>query len=238
MTGASSGIGRATAVALARAGLKLALAARRGERLDALGRELAQGGAAVAAFPTDLRQPPAVLALFEAIRARWSGVDVLVSSAGLGLDAPLAEGKVEDWQELLALNVLAAALCMREAVRDMEARGGGCIVNVSSLTAHIVMRNSAFYSATKHALRALTEGLQKELGARGSPVRVGMVSPGGVTTEFRELAARGRVGTTLRVPAYTPLAAEDIADLVCFMLSRPPRVQIDDVILRGVGQMF
>src|SRR5690606_13402210 len=139
------------------------------------------------ARPTDLRDERAIDALFSAVRERFGGVDVLVNNAGLGRAAPPTSGATEHWREMLELNVLAPCICTREAIRDMRARGAdGHVIHVSSMAAHRVPAGSGVYSATKFAVRSLTEGLRQELRELKSGIRVTAISPGFVETEFAE----------------------------------------------------
>lgn len=237
VTGASSGIGRAVARRLAASGLRVALCARREERLRELARELEDTGAEVLVRGADLRQGEAILGLFGALRERWGGVDVLVNNAGLGRAASLIGGDTEDWREMLEVNVLALCVCTREAVRDMRERGDdGHVIHVSSMAAHRVPPGSGVYAATKHAVRALTEGLRQELRHAGSRIRVSAVSPGYVETEFHGVyfrdAERGRESYS-HFPVLQP---EDVADAVAFLLSRPAHVQVHDILVRPTEQ--
>ncbi|MEQ8454024.1 MAG: SDR family NAD(P)-dependent oxidoreductase [Sandaracinaceae bacterium] len=234
VTGASSGIGAATARRLSADGMRVALAARREDRLDALAADLP--GEALA-HAVDLRDTASIDGLFDAIRARWGGVDVLVNNAGLGRDAPLTSGDTEAWREMLEVNVLALAVCTREAVKDMRARGDrGHVVHVSSMAAHRVPPGSGVYSATKYAVRSLTEGLRKELRELKSAIRVTAISPGFVETEFAaayhgsEDAARETYG---RYPVLQP---DDIADAVAWAVGAPPHMQVHDVLIRPTEQ--
>lgn len=236
VTGASSGIGEATARALAHAGIKVAIAARNAEKLEQMREELGGVGAEVLAVPTDLQREPEIQTLFETIRAQWGGLDILINNAGLGLRGSMAQGSNEDWRELLEVNVLAASICMREAMHDMEDRDEAHIINISSVGAHLLLPESAMYSASKHALRALTEGTRIELAAKKSRIRIGMISPGMVVSDFRRRSTKGRQDSRTLQLDFTPLESEDIADLVCFMLATPQRVQIHDMIVRGTGQ--
>jgi NADP-dependent 3-hydroxy acid dehydrogenase YdfG len=160
VTGASSGIGRAIALKLAQEGYRLALGARRLERLEELATELQALGAEVLIQAVDLRQEADILAFFQAIRQRWGGVDVLINNAGLGHKQSLLDGDTEAWRDMLEVNVLALCICTREATRDMRQRGGkGHVVHISSMSGHRVPGGSGVYSATKFAVRSLTEGL-------------------------------------------------------------------------------
>ena len=237
VTGASSGIGRATARRLAQAGMKLVLAARRRDALEDLAEELRSAGGEALVVPTDLRDVDAIGALFETTRAHLGGVDVLINNAGLGRYAPLTSGSTEAWREMLEVNVLALCVCTREAVADMRRRGDkGHVVHVSSMAAHRVPPNSGVYSATKFAVRSLTEGLRQELRELGSDIRVSAVSPGFVRTEFAEVFWGDPARAAQTYDAYDVLEPEDVADTVVHVLGAPPHVQIHDVLMRPTQQ--
>jgi NADP-dependent 3-hydroxy acid dehydrogenase YdfG len=238
VTGASSGIGAATARALAAAGMRLTIAARREDRLTALARDLGAAGAEVAVARTDLRDESAILRLFATARDRFGGVDVLVNNAGLGLAAPIAGGATDSWRTMLEVNVLALCIASREAIADMERRGvGGHVVHVSSMAGHRVPGvESAVYSATKFAVRALTEGMRQELRARRSAIRVSAVSPGYVDTEFAAVFAGSAEAARDRTPTIKTLEPTDVADAVLWVLERPAHVQVHDVLVRPTEQ--
>jgi NADP-dependent 3-hydroxy acid dehydrogenase YdfG len=237
VTGASSGIGRATAARLARGGMRVALAARRAERLEALARELREGGAEVLVHPTDLRDERSIEELFAAVRKCFGGVDVLINNAGLGHASPLTSGETEHWREMLEVNVLALCICTREAVRDMRARGDdGHVIHVSSMAAHRVPPGSGVYSATKFAVRSLTEGLRQELRELGSDVRVSAVSPGFVETEFAAVFHRSEEVARQVYGQHEVLTDDDVAEMVAWVLGAPPHVQVHDVLVRPTPQ--
>jgi NADP-dependent 3-hydroxy acid dehydrogenase YdfG len=237
VTGASSGIGREVALALLADGLRVAICARRRERLDELVAASAAPAERVLALAVDLRQEEQIQALFSAIRQRWGGVDVLVNNAGLGHREPLRSGESERWREMLEVNVLALCICTREALRDMEARGvAGHVIHISSMAGHRVPPGSGVYSATKFAVRSLTEGLRQELREVGSPVRVTAISPGFVETEF---AARYHDSEERAREIYSRLKvleARDVAEAVRYVLAQPPHVQIHDLLMRPTDQ--
>jgi 17beta-estradiol 17-dehydrogenase / 3beta-hydroxysteroid 3-dehydrogenase len=239
VTGASSGIGRAIAEMLALEGLHVVVCARRRDRLDALAQSLRARAprSRVLVQECDVRDEAQIVRAFEAARRELGGIDVLVNNAGLGRAAPLASGRTEDWREMLEVNVLALCIFTREAVRDMRDRGdAGHVFHISSMSAYRVPGRGGMYSATKFAVRSLTEGLRQELRAAGSRVRVTAISPGFVETEFAEVfhgdpeAARETYGH------YPCLQPGDIAAAVRHALLAPPHVQVHDILLRPTEQ--
>jgi NADP-dependent 3-hydroxy acid dehydrogenase YdfG len=239
VTGASSGIGEAIAEMLADQGAHLVLLARREDRLAALaGRIAARApGVEVLVRGCDLRHEAGIMDAFTAARERFGGVDLLVNNAGLGRDAPLCSGATEDWREMLEVNVLALCICTREAVSDMRRRGDrGHVVHVSSMAAHRVPRGSGVYSATKFAVRSLTEGLRLELRAAGSAIRVSAVSPGFVETEFAEVFHRDPAAGPRTYGQFPVLRPGDVAEAVRHVLTAPPHVQVHDLLVRPTWQ--
>ena len=233
VTGASAGIGPAVARQLWQLGMHVCLLARRQERLDALAAEL---GERATVYGCDIRDEARLLEVFADVRQRHGGVDVLVNNAGLGHAAPLMSGETEQWREMLEVNVLALCVATREAVKDMTRSGGGHVIHLSSMAAHRVPAGSGVYSATKYAVRALTEGLRQELRAAGSPIRVTSISPGFVETEFAahfhksEDAAREAYG---RFPVLQP---DDIASAVRYVLEAPEHMAVHDMLIRPTQQ--
>ena len=238
VTGASSGIGAETARALAAAGAGIVLAARRAERLEALAAELGNAGATVVVQATDMRREDQVLRLFAVARERLGGVDVLVNNAGLGRAAPLSSAPTELWREMLEVNVLGLCIATREAIRDMESRGvAGHVVHVSSMAGHrIPGPDGGVYAATKFAVRALTEALRQELRACQSPIRVTSVSPGHVFTEFADVF-RGRPGAQEEISRrFKILEPRDVADAIVWAVTRPPHMEVHDLLIRPTEQ--
>ncbi len=235
VTGASSGIGQETARALAAAGAAVTLAARRADRLERLAAEI---GGRVAVQPTDMRREEQILRLFAVARERFGGVDILVNNAGLGRAAPLGSGATELRREMLEVNVLGLAIATREAIQDMERRGvAGHVVHVASMAAHRVpSADSGMYAATKFAVRALTEALRQELRARKSPIRVSAVSPGHVFTEFADVFS-GTPGAQAAIDARAKiLEPRDVAGAVLWIVTRPPHMQVHDLLVRPTTQ--
>ena len=237
VTGASSGIGWAVALALGRAGMRVAVTGRRKERLDELVDLLNESEAEGLAVPADFSREEDIAKVFEQIRSKWGGIRVLINNAGLGYQEERTRTSSKALREMVEVNVLALTLCMQEAVKDMEAVGLGQIINISSMAGHRVPHGGqvAMYSATKHAVKALTEAMWGELAAKGSPIKIGAISPGMVETEFHAKAFDDAAKAKQRYAETKALHADDIADVVCFLLSTPAHVQINDITLRPIG---
>jgi NADP-dependent 3-hydroxy acid dehydrogenase YdfG len=237
VTGASSGIGAAIARRLAADSARIAICARRGDRLQELADSLRADGADVLIQSADLRQEADILAVFGAIRQKWGGVDILINNAGLGKKSPLMTGDTEAWREMLEVNVLALCICTREAIQDMQSRGDrGHIVHISSLSGHRVPSISGLYSGTKFAVRSLTEGLRQELRSAGSKIRVSSISPGYVQTEFAEKYHQSTEKAAETYDRFPVLQPTDIAEAVYYILSQPEYVQVHDILLRPTEQ--
>jgi len=237
ITGASSGIGAACARAFAREGARLLLAARRRERLELLAAEAAGLGAPdVLPLALDVRVAEDVEAALGSLPGPWQDVEILVNNAGLsrGLD-PLHEGRRDDWEEMIDTNVKGLLWIDRVVVPGMVRRGKGTVVHIGSIAGQQVYPGGNVYCATKHAVRALSDGLRIDL--LGSGVRVISVDPGLVHTEFSEVRFRGdseRAEAVYR--GITALSSEDVADVVLFAVTRPPHVCLARVLLLPTDQ--
>jgi NADP-dependent 3-hydroxy acid dehydrogenase YdfG len=237
VTGASSGIGQAIARRLCAEGMKVVGCARRAERLEALRAELEGAEGELLPVTADLRDEAQILSMFTTARERFGGVDVLVNNAGLGTLAPLMSGATERWREMLEVNVLALCICTREGVSDMRSRGNsGHIIHISSMSGHRVPTASGVYSATKFAVRSLTESLRQELRAEGSQIRVTAISPGFVETEFAAIWNQRPEAAAETYGRYPVIQADELADMVVYALSRPAHVQIHDLLVRPTDQ--
>jgi serine 3-dehydrogenase len=237
VTGASAGIGAACARAFAGAGARLLLAARRAERLEALAAELRDAhGTESRLLELDVRDAEAVASTLGALAPEWAEVDVLVNNAGLGRGLAKAhEGSPADWDEMVDTNVKGLLYVTRAVVPGMVARGRGHVVNIGSVAGHEVYPGGAVYCATKHAVGAITKGLRMDL--LGTGVRVSTVDPGMVETEFSLVRFQGDQERADRVYAgMTPLVADDIADAVLWCATRPPHVNIDEIIVKPTDQ--
>ena len=231
VTGASSGIGEATARLLAKEGCNVVLAARREDRLNTLAAELGEGALAA---PADVTDPAACAALVARTVERFGSLDVLVNNAGLGLYGSIPEGDPEDWRKMFDVNVLGVLYTTRAAVRQMLRQGSGDIVFVSSLAGRRVPRaDGTVYAATKHAVNAIAEGLRMDVHEKG--IRVINVEPGLVRTEFPE-SSHPSAKEYYAEKEYTPLEAEDVATAVVYALDQPPRVSVNEILVRSTEQ--
>jgi NADP-dependent 3-hydroxy acid dehydrogenase YdfG len=237
ITGASAGIGAATALAFAAEGARLLLAARRIEKLKAVAAAVAERGAeAVHSIRLDVRDRDAVQQAIEGLPADWQAIDVLVNNAGLsrGLEK-LHEGKIDDWEEMIDTNVKGLLYVSRAVVPGMVARGHGHIVNLGSTAGEMTYPGGAVYCATKAAERAINDGLRQDL--LGTPLRVTTVDPGMVETEFSIVRFHGDTGRAADFyKGLQPLTPEDVADAILWAVSRPANVNIARVLLTPVQQ--
>jgi 3-hydroxy acid dehydrogenase/malonic semialdehyde reductase len=237
ITGASSGIGEATARAFAAEGTRLLLAARRKERLDALAPELLKAGAAeVHSIQLDVRNREAVESAIAELPVAWQAIDILVNNAGLsrGLNK-LQEGDPEDWDEMIDTNVKGLLYVTRAVVPGMIERGLGHVVNLGSTAGEITYPKGAVYCASKAAERAINDGLRQDV--LGTAIRVTSVDPGMVETAFSEVRFRGDAARAAKVyEGVTPLTAADVADSILWAVTRPAHVNIARISLTTIDQ--
>jgi NADP-dependent 3-hydroxy acid dehydrogenase YdfG len=227
VTGASSGIGEATARALAKAGFEVVAAARRVERCEKLAAEI--GGRAV---KLDVTDPDSVAALAEAV----PDAAVLINNAGgaLGLE-PLAEADEEKWRTMYESNVMGVMRVTKALLPALERSGDGFVVVVGSVAGVEVYPGGAGYTAAKHAARAVAETLRIEL--LGKPIRVSEVAPGMVETEFSVVRFGGDEGRAAQVyEGLRPLSGDDVADMIAYVVTRPPHVDVDYVSIKPTDQ--
>jgi 3-hydroxy acid dehydrogenase / malonic semialdehyde reductase len=237
VTGASSGIGLACARAFAAAGARLILAARRLERVASLADELTRAhGTESHVVALDVRDGGVVAHVLGDLAGEWSKVDVVVNNAGLarGFDV-IHEGSPTDWDEMIDTNLKGLLYVTRAVLPGMVERGRGHVVNIGSTAGHDVYPRGNVYCATKHAVNALTQGMRMDL--LGTGVRVSTVDPGMVETEFSLVRFHGDAERADRVyQGLQPLTAGDVADAVLWCATRPPHVNIDEIILKPTAQ--
>ena len=230
ITGASSGIGAATAIALGRQGYRIVAGARRLERLERV------AGEEGLALRLDVTDEGSVNDFVRQVGKRFGRIDVLVNNAGgaLGLN-PVAEAVDEEWIGMWKTNVLGLMWMTRACLPLIRRAKHGHIVNIGSIAGFETYRGGAGYTAAKHAVRAITKTLRLELN--GEPIRITEVAPGLVETEFSVVRFHGdRKAAKAVYEGIKPLSAEDVADCVVFAVTRPPHVDIDEIVVRPVAQ--
>lgn len=231
VTGASSGIGEATARALAGAGFRLVVGARRVDRLEALA-----GAIGAVALPLDVREQESIDRFVHEVGARFGSISVLVNNAGLaaGLE-PVSEGDDANWRAMLDTNVLGLLRMTRACLPLLRKAERAHIVNLGSVAGFEVYAGGAGYTASKHAARAISRTLRIELN--GEPIRITEIDPGMVETEFSLVRFKGNAERAAAVyQGVQPLTGADVADAIGWAVTRPPHVNVDELVLRPVQQ--
>jgi len=236
VTGASSGIGEATALACAGAGAAVALGARRGDRIEALAQRIIEDGGRALAVPTDVGDEPQARAFIERAQGELGRLDVLVNNAGVMLLGPILNAPTEEWRRMIQANVFGVLYCSHAALPLMAAQGSGHIVNVSSVAGRVARAGSGVYNLTKFGVGAFSESLRQEAVPLG--VRVTLVEPGAVATE---LPGHNRPEVleqmAKRFQGVTPLSAEDIATAVLYAIGQPANVSVNELLIRPSAQV-
>lgn len=235
VTGATSGIGKATAIALARLGYDIIATGRRQDRLSALSGELPHG-TRLLTLQFDVRDKEAVFEKLGKLPQEWKNIEVLINNAGNahGFD-PIQSGSVDDWDAMMDVNVKGLLYVSKAIIPGMTERNQGTIVNIGSIAGKEVYLNGNVYCASKHAVDALTKGMRMDLNPFG--IRVIGVHPGLVETEFSLVRFKGDADRSASVyKGFEPLTAEDIADTIAFAVSRPPHVVLADIVILPTAQ--
>jgi clavulanate-9-aldehyde reducatase len=237
ITGASSGIGEATALACVEAGAKVALAARRTDRIEELAQRIRDGGGEAVAIATDVADEASARAFVEGAREQLGGLHGLVNNAGVMLLGPVEGADMDQWRTMVDVNCLGLLYCTHAALPIMREEGAGHIVNVSSVAGRVASLGSAVYNLTKWGVVGFSEGLRQE--ALHANVRVTIIEPGFVETELQG----HNEGNPIVMEAIDkmreqmdPLQASDIADAIAYALTRPQHVAINEVLIRPTKQ--
>jgi NADP-dependent 3-hydroxy acid dehydrogenase YdfG len=236
VTGASSGIGEATALACAEAGAAVALAARRIDRIEALAHRIQQDGGRALAIETDVSDPDQAKAFVEEANAELGRLDVLVNNAGVMLLGPIVDAPLDEWRRMIDANVYGVLYCTHAALPIMLAQGSGHVVNVSSVAGRVARLGSGVYNLTKWGVGAFSESLRQEVTERN--IRVTLIEPGAVATELaghnrpevQEVIAQNFKGVDR-------LEASDIADAILYTIAVPANVSLNEVLIRPTGQV-
>ncbi len=236
VTGATSGIGRATALMLARNGYDLIITGRRIERLNELTKELEAYGVKVFCMNFDIRKNDDTDMAFAQLPEMWHDIDLLVNNAGLAAGAAgIEDGKWHHWEQMIDTNIKGLLYFSRKVIPFMVARKKGHIINLSSVAASQVYAGGNVYCATKHAVDAITKGMRVDLLKYG--IKVSSVSPGMVETEFSIVRYDGDKEKADKVyDGVVPLSADDVASTIEFIVTRPPHVNINDILLMPTQQ--
>lgn len=224
VTGASSGIGRAIALTLARQGVKLALVGRSAQKLEQV---VNKAGSDTLALPTDLTEAASVKQVVDATIQRFGRIDMLLPNAGLYIPGEVAEGDPDAWDELISINVNAVFRLARAVLPGMIAQGGGQVIVTSSVAGHQALHWEPIYSASKHAIQAFVHCLRRQTMKHN--IRVGSVAPGIVLNELWGYSDPAAVDA--KVEAREGLRSEDVADAVLYMLTQPANVTIRDLVI-------
>jgi len=236
VTGASSGIGEATALALARAGARVAIAARRRDRLDGVAGRIADIRAESLVLEADVARPEEAESIVSRTVERWGQLDILVNNAGLMLLSPIDRARVEDWRRMLDLNVLGLMVTTRAALPQMRRQKDGHVVNISSTAGRVANPDASVYAATKFGVGAFSEALRREVYKDN--IRVTVIEPGAVATELRDHVpdpdTRERIDTWAR--SMRQLQSEDVAAAILYAVSQPPHVNVNEILLRPTDQ--
>jgi 3-hydroxy acid dehydrogenase / malonic semialdehyde reductase len=235
ITGATSGIGRATAKLFAKNGVRLILCGRRQDRLDSLALEL-QKQTEVLLLNFDVRNKIRVFELLEHLPGAFSKIDILINNAGNahGMDT-FQEGSVDDWDAMLDINIKGLLYVSKAILPKMIERKSGHIINIGSTAGKEVYPKGNVYCASKHAVDAINQGMRLDLNGKG--IKVGAINPGMVETEFSKVRFKADTERAEKVyQGFTPLQPEDIADIIWFAVTRPPHVNIADLTVMCLDQ--
>lgn len=236
ITGASSGIGQACARLFAASGARIILSARRTERLTELAQDLTQQyGERFYPLTLDVRNKSQVTEQLSTLPKEWRAIDVLINNAGLALDTlPVQRGIEDHWDTMIDTNIKGLLYVSRAIIPGMLERGMGHVINVGSIAGHECYPNGNVYSATKHAVRAISKSMRLDM--LGSPIRVTEIAPGAVETEFSEVRWSDKQKAKDFYQDFQPLTAEDVADSILYCLTRPVHMTIEQMVLMPTVQ--
>ena len=236
ITGGSSGLGEAAARHLSALGATIVIGARRRERIEALQSEFAAQGRPALALATDVTRRDEVQRLVDAAVAQFGRVDVMVNNAGLMPNSPLDRLRVDDWDRMIDVNLKGVLYGIAAVLPLMQRQKSGHIVNVSSVAGHKVRAGGAVYAATKHAVRALSEGLRLEVKSYG--IRTTVISPGAVSSELTETISDPDVAARTRQVYELAIPASSFARAIAYAIEQPDDVDINEILFRPTAQEF
>ncbi len=239
ITGASSGIGEATAKVLAEQGNKIVLAARREDRLQTLAKKISDAGGKAAAFVCDVSKMSEVLSLADFAVKTYGRIDVWVNNAGLMPLSELAKGKTDEWEKMIDVNLKGTLYGIHAALPVMRKQKSGQIINIGSVSSHIPTPAGGVYAATKFGVRALSESLRQEEAAAKSNIRVTLIAPGAVDTELvKHVSDQEQRAAMDDFYAATAIPAKSVADSIAFAVNIPEYTAINEILLRPTAQVL
>lgn len=236
VTGASSGIGEVTALALAAEGARVAAVARRADRLEALTKRIAEGGGEAIAIAADIADESQVREIVNKTNAQWGRVDILVNNAGVMLLGLIDGADTEDWRRMVNINVLGLMYATHAVLPIMKQQGEGHIVNLSSVAGRTARAGAGVYNVTKWGVVAFSEALRQEVYK--DKIRVTIIEPGAVATELTQHITDSNAKQQIEafVQSMTPLEGEDIAAAIVYAVTQPPRVNVNEILIRPTEQ--
>jgi NADP-dependent 3-hydroxy acid dehydrogenase YdfG len=236
ITGASSGIGYATSLTLSKAGIRVAVGARRTERLQELEKQIIKNNGEILVQKTDVTRKSDCDSLVNTIVEKWGKVDILINNAGLMPLSYFKNGKVEEWEQMIDVNIKGVLYCTSAVVPYMLEKKSGHIINISSVAGRIVFAGGSVYCATKHAIAALSEGLRKELSPTYN-IRVTCIEPGAVETELLEsITDESMTGFIQATKNMETLRSDDIANAILYAVRAPGHVNVNEILIRPTAQ--
>ena len=236
ITGASSGIGYATSLTLSKAGIRVAVGARRTERLQELEKQIIKNNGEILIQKTDVTRKSDCDSLVDTVVEKWGKVDILINNAGLMPLSYFKNGKVEEWEQMIDVNIKGVLYCTSAVVPYMIEKKSGHIINISSVAGRIVFAGGSVYCATKHAIAALSEGLRKELSPTYN-IRVTCIEPGAVETELLEsITDESMTGFIQATKNMETLRSEDIANAILYAVRAPGHVNVNEILIRPTAQ--
>ena len=236
ITGASSGIGYATALALSKAGAKVAIGARRVDKLEALAKKITDNGGEVFYQKLDVTQRLECDNFAKAVLEKWNSIDILVNNAGLMPLSFFKSLKVDEWDKMIDVNIKGVLYSTAAVITHMKEKKSGHIVNLSSVAGRVVFASGSVYCATKFAIAAFSEGLRKEFSARTN-IRVTSIEPGVVDTELNDTITEDSLkGFVENAKKMEALHAEDIANAILYAVESPPHVNVNEILIRPTTQ--
>ncbi|GAC1635607.1 MAG: SDR family oxidoreductase [Ktedonobacteraceae bacterium] len=234
ITGASSGLGEATARLLCAQGASVVLGARRVERIQSLADELTRNGGKALAIPTDVTHPDQVKRLVDTAVQTYGRIDVIINNAGLMPHSPLERLKIDDWNRMIDVNIKGVLYGIAAALPYMKQQRAGQIINVSSVAGHKVRPGSAVYAATKSAVLVISEGLRQEV--KPYNIRTTVISPGAIATELPNSITEPDIAENVRKLYEAAIPAESFAQAVAFAMSQPDEVDVNEILFRPTRQ--